>query len=243
MAMEEGKNIHRYPWTEPPAGRPEVIVTADGSTSLYLSGWDETYHSRHGAEQESMHVFIEAGLRHLGQRELSILEIGFGTGLNALLTMEDAARRGLQVKYTALEPYPLEAGIWGQLGWSRDAARREAFAALHEAPWENPWHCGGGMWLHKVQAAIQDWQGGGPFDLVYFDAFGPRVQPEMWEAPVFRRLSQWMKPGGILVTYCAKGQVRRDLCACGWSVERLKGPPGKREMMRATWPGPGREAS
>jgi tRNA U34 5-methylaminomethyl-2-thiouridine-forming methyltransferase MnmC len=216
----------------------QLIQTADGSHSLYRADIDETYHSRHGALQESRYVFIEKGLHHVIQRQtqLSILEVGFGTGLNAWLTWKEARAHGLAIHYTGLEPNVLSADILHQFAfndWTEE--ERAMFQSLHAAGWDEVVPMDEVMLLEKRQEKVQQLDPDPErFDLVYYDAFGPRAQQEMWHDAVFRRLYATMMPGGILVTYCAKGQVRRDLEAIGFAVERLEGPPGKREMLRAT---------
>jgi tRNA U34 5-methylaminomethyl-2-thiouridine-forming methyltransferase MnmC len=216
----------------------QLIQTADGSHSLYRADIDETYHSRHGALKESKYVFIEKGLHHVMQRQtqLSILEVGFGTGLNAWLTWKEALAHGLAIHYTGLEPNVLSADILDQFAfndWTEE--ERGMFQSLHTAGWDEVVPMDEVMLLEKRQEKVQQLEPDPErFDLVYYDAFGPRAQQEMWHDAVFRRLYATMMPGGILVTYCAKGQVRRDLEAIGFAVERLEGPPGKREMLRAT---------
>lgn len=218
-----------------------LVETADGSHSLYVPALDEQYHSRHGALQESRHVFIDMGLRAAasGGEPLRILEIGFGTGLNALLSM---AWGGGELRYAAVEAYPLGVEEAGVLNYARllegemeDAAA--CFGWLHGADWGSwqEWP-GGGFSLLKMEARIEDFELEGAADLVYFDAFAPDKQPELWTEAVFGKMRDLMAPGGILVTYCAKGAVRRALQAVGFEVERLPGPPGKREMLRARKP-------
>lgn len=211
----------------------ELITTADGSTSLYLPQIDETYHSRHGAIQESMHVFIRMGLQHvapnIGQRVVRILEVGFGTGLNALLT---AQVNGVSVHYTGIDTVPLPEAVYRRLSF--DGLDNKLLLAMHETEWDTPYNISAHFVLHKMLGRVQDIDLPASLDLVYYDAFGPRAQGEMWELPVFERLAAVLVPGGVLVTYCAKGQVRRDLQTAGFDIERLTGPPGKREMLRAT---------
>ncbi|MFN8775178.1 MAG: tRNA (5-methylaminomethyl-2-thiouridine)(34)-methyltransferase MnmD [Flavobacteriales bacterium] len=214
----------------------EFLSTADGSTTLYVPDLDETYHSRHGAVQESRHVFIEAGLRAVRASRPAILEVGLGTGLNALLTASEAALLGLTADYTALEAFPLAADIWTQLTFP-GAGEASTLALIHEAPWEARVEIFPGFILHKVLSTIEDYQPPAEgLDLIYYDAFGPRVQPDMWTVPIFRKLFEAARPGAIWVSYCSKGQVRRDLEEAGWAAERLPGPPGKREMLRAKKP-------
>jgi tRNA U34 5-methylaminomethyl-2-thiouridine-forming methyltransferase MnmC len=215
----------------------ELITTADGSHSLYVTELDETYHSRHGAVQESMHVFIEMGLRFkaLTQTKTAILEVGFGTGLNALLTAKEAIGNGHQIDYTTLETFPLNQPLVDQLNYAQsDEKLQLLFRDIHGATWNEAVVINENFRLEKVQQPLQQFRAVNQFDLVYYDAFGPPRQPEMWEQAIFNLLFVMLKPAGILVTYCAKGQVRRNMLAAGFEVERLQGPPGKREMLRAT---------
>lgn len=258
--------------------------TADGSATLYVPELDEHYHSVKGAFTESQHIFIDMGLKACADPNPHLLEVGFGTGLNALLTLLEAERSGRTVHYTGLELYPLPWETVGRLGYvsflsdghfATDArvssdeptavnGKQVAqwFEALHAAPWEEEVEITPHFTLHKVQtdftnAAPSTINGASPgfaaqpvhpspftthrYSLVYFDAFAPEKQPEMWTQELFDRLHVSMKEGGVLTTYCAKGAVRRMLQAAGFVVERLPGPPGgKREILRgkASPPGP-----
>ncbi|MGI4759310.1 MAG: tRNA (5-methylaminomethyl-2-thiouridine)(34)-methyltransferase MnmD [Janthinobacterium lividum] len=227
----------------------EVRTTADGSPTLYVPALDEHYHSHHGARQESAHVFIEAGLRpmlaaRLGQPDvgpLHLLEVGLGTGLNALLTLEvvRAADRGIW--YDGYETYPLPPEAIAALTpqWEAEPALRRAFTKLHAFPWHDndSYGFGSGFWLRKIQAPIQSANlPTNYYDLIYFDAFAPEKQPELWTEDVFAKLYVAAAPGAVLVSYCAQGQFRRNLRAAGWLTEKLPGPPGKREMTRARKP-------
>ena len=216
----------------------KIITTSDGSRSLYLPEWDETYHSRHGAVQEAYHVFIRMGLDRFEDRAgLSILEIGFGTGLNAFITLLEAARRNLAIHYHGLEAYPVEQEVIGELDYPASLGVQELaplFRRLHESPWEAETEITPAFHLFKQKVLFSEFRSSGGFDLVYFDAFGPRVQPELWTPAIFGNMHEALRPGGILVTYSAKGSVRRAMQEVGFSVERLPGPPGKREMLRAT---------
>jgi tRNA U34 5-methylaminomethyl-2-thiouridine-forming methyltransferase MnmC len=215
----------------------ELFTTNDGSDSLYNRYLDETYHSRHGAIQEAKVVFIEAGLKHLLNRStIRILEVGFGTGLNAWLSCLEVYQRQVLVDYTGIEAFPLESAMINALNYSSQIKHPKAlefWQSIHRVPWEKSVSIYPKFTLKKVRNRVQEFQDENGFDAVFFDAFAPRVQPEMWEFHVFEKLAQLMNSGGILVTYSAKGSVRRDLIALGYSVERLPGPPGKREMMRA----------
>ncbi len=220
----------------------EVRTTADGSPTLYVPALDEHYHSRHGAAQESRHVFIEAGLRPLlavglgQQRPLQVLEVGLGTGLNALLTLEAAQAAGASVAYDGYETLPLPPATVAALApqWADEPALAVAFTQLHAAPWKECQLLAPGFWLRKIEAPVQTASlPDSGYDLFYFDAFAPEKQPELWTEAVFATLYAAAAPGAVLVSYCAQGQFRRNLRAAGWLTEKLPGPPGKREMTRA----------
>jgi len=222
----------------------KIISTSDGSFTLYVPDWDETYHSRHGAVQESLHVFIDHGLRACPSDPVRILEMGLGTGLNLLLTALDVWQTVRTVDYVALEAFPClpeEATSMGYpeyldgLGPGSDVLEYW-MKEIHESPWGVPVSIDKRLTLTKVHSSISDWKPEATFDIVYYDAFGPRVQPELWEADVLSKCTGCLSPGGIYVTYCAKGSVRRTLEALGMEVERLPGPPGKREIIRARKP-------
>lgn len=223
-----------------------IEKTDDGSTTLFVPELNEHYHSTKGARTESRHIFIDMGLKASLAPYPHILEIGFGTGLNAWLTLEEAERAGRKVHYTGLELYPLEWQLVEQLGYisehelltvdGKQRPAHELFRQLHASVWEEDVPVTPHFTLRKVKADFNQWGIGRKelFDLVYFDAFAPEKQPEMWSQELFNRLYVLLKDGGILTTYCAKGVVRRMLQAAGFIVERLPGPPGgKREILRA----------
>lgn len=215
-----------------------LVTTADGSQSLFLPALGEHYHSSHGALSESRHVFIAHGLGAAKpvRARLQVLEIGFGSGLNALLTWSDCRRRGVAADYTALEPFPLLAGETARLNhadWLDDGDAHEVFVNMHACAWRTPQSFGDSFTLRKLPDLLQEFCPSQAFDLIYFDAFSPQVQPELWTQGVFAKLFACTNRGGLLVTYCAKGEVRRQLRAAGFAVERLPGSPGKREMTRA----------
>jgi tRNA U34 5-methylaminomethyl-2-thiouridine-forming methyltransferase MnmC len=218
---------------------PSLITTSDGSQSLYRADLDETYHSRHGAVQESMHVFIHQGLDLLknltSRKSMAILEIGFGTGLNALLAAEAAQGTGPDISYTSLEAFPIAEPLWSRLNYAQGPEQEALFQALHRAPWGVLTLVQPRFQLLKLHQTLQEVQlAPGSFDLVFFDAFAPAKQPEMWERPVLEKVTQAMGAQSVFVTYCAKGQLKRDLRDLGLQVETLPGPPGKKEMVRAT---------
>jgi tRNA U34 5-methylaminomethyl-2-thiouridine-forming methyltransferase MnmC len=209
----------------------EAVRTADGSMTLYAPAFGEHYHSIHGALQESQHVFIGAGWQQMPEGPVSVFEMGFGTGLNALLTL--LAAGGRAVRYTAVEAFPLAEDQWRRLNYADLLGGAAAFAALHAAPWGWPVEIRPGFTLHKAACRLEEFEPELPFGLVYYDAFAPGSQPELWTEAALARVAGWMNPGACFVTYCAKGSVRRALLAAGLQAERLPGPPGKREMLRA----------
>ncbi|MDR2791617.1 MAG: tRNA (5-methylaminomethyl-2-thiouridine)(34)-methyltransferase MnmD [Tannerellaceae bacterium] len=211
-----------------------IALTADGSPTLFAPEVGEYYHSLHGAVQESEHVFIRSGLRMCEAPVLRVLEIGFGTGLNTFLTLQDCELRGIRVYYHAVERYPLATSLACSLDYASSVWTEGAvlFEAIHAAPWECPVEITPRFTLHKTvsDAASCPFP---PCDLIYLDAFSPEKQPELWEAGVFSRLAEAAAEGAILVTYCAKGEVRRRMQAAGFDVRRLPGPPGKRHILFA----------
>lgn len=216
----------------------KIIITADGSSTIQLSEWDEQYHSKHGAIQEAKHVFIKMGLTpFFNHRKIALLEIGFGTGLNALLTQQEAESNNLEVVYEAIEAYPVSEEELLHINFSEQLKiSQPIFNKLHQAKWEVKRQLTPHFHLKKRKQFINEIQDLNTFDLIYFDAFGPRVQPELWTALIFLKMFNALKSGGVLVTYSAKGAVRRAMLSVGFTVERLQGPPGKREMLRATKP-------
>lgn len=213
----------------------KIIITGDGSHTLLNEALDETYHSRHGAVQESLHVFIEQGLNYLLKKQnhesISILEVGFGTGLNALLTLSEASKNELSVAYTSLETYPLSQEVWENLNYPDP---HHLLNKLHMAEWQKWTYISSHFKLLKLEKSLQLVElEPEQFDLIYFDAFAPNKQPEMWELPMLDKVVKTLKYGGAFITYCAKGQLKRDLKTLGLIVESLPGPPGKREMVRA----------
>lgn len=214
----------------------EIKQTADGSDTLFNPGMDDTYHSINGAVQESMHVFIEAGLHQVKKQKLRIFEVGFGTGLNALLSWQEAHRLKLQIEYESIEAFPVAPDLISSLNYSElgTGLPNDAFLLLHQAVWNSCVVLEKNIFaLKKIQADFTSFQFTERYDLIFFDAFAPDKQPEMWAEEGFSKIYQALHPGGILVTYCAKGEVRRRLQRAGFRVERLPGPPGKREILRA----------
>jgi tRNA U34 5-methylaminomethyl-2-thiouridine-forming methyltransferase MnmC len=220
----------------------EIITTSDGSHSLLNTALNETYHSVHGAVQESIHIFINNGLEyHLNLhvvQNIKILEVGFGTALNVLLTIGYAQQSLRQIELISLESSPIGLELASQLNYPDLLKMKDAnihFSRLHACPWNERLQVLPNLVIEKQHielenAVLTD----STFDIIYYDAFAPGKQPELWEIPAFRKIISCMKPGGVFVTYCAKGQVKRDLKSLGLIVETLPGPPGKKEMVRAT---------
>lgn len=212
----------------------EIRITGDNSPTLYNAAVGETYHSQYGAVAESKHIFIDSALRAVSGSRLRVLEVGFGTGLNAWLTWEYARSAGVKVEYVSVELYPVEQAVYEQLRYAAVAEEQERFLALHRVEWDEPQRMDECFVLHKHHADFLTLELCGEYDVVYFDAFSPERQGAMWQQVVFERIYAAMRSGGVLTTYCAKGVVRRTLQAVGFCVERLQGPVGgKREILRA----------
>ena len=226
--MQEQQHFHKH-----------LQETGDGSHTLYVPELAESYHSGKGALAESQYVFIEAGLNQLvlDQEPIQILEVGFGTGLNALLTCLAAEKKQVSIDYLGLEPYPL---TWEQVqplnypAFMDEGKAQTVFQDLHQSPFDHWTSITPNFQLYKTQTALGELPSTGCRHLVYFDAFAPSRQPAMWEKRHLQNIASQIPEGGIFVTYSAKGQVRRDLMDCGFAVERMPGPPGKREMLRGT---------
>jgi tRNA U34 5-methylaminomethyl-2-thiouridine-forming methyltransferase MnmC len=212
-----------------------VQTTADGSPTIAIPGMQVTYHSRHGAVQESRHVFIQAGLQPLLKRYdvLRVFEMGFGTGLNVLLTLEQAIVKEQKVFYQAVEKFPLNEDELKGIYYT-SVFTHNFFTALHECNWNESVCLHPFFTLYKSNTSLQQFVAAMPYHLIYYDAFAPTAQPELWTQQIFEQLFGMLKDGGVLVTYCSKGDVKRNMLAAGFKVEKLSGPPGKREMLRAT---------
>ncbi|AFL79881.1 hypothetical protein Aeqsu_0367 [Aequorivita sublithincola DSM 14238] len=216
-----------------------LLKTGDGSYTLHIAEWDEQYHSKHGAIAEALHVFIKEGLHYWVAKnestEIAIMEIGFGTGLNAFLTFLEAEKSNFIINYTGVEAYPLGLDEIQSLNYaSLLNASEEIFLQLHNSTWEENHSISENLRLTKNQQLFSEINAENSFNLIYFDAFGIRVQPELWTEEIFQKMYNSLKPNGVLVTYAANGNARRAMQAVGFTVERLPGPPGKKEMMRAT---------
>lgn len=215
----------------------EIIQTLDGSTTIHLQEWDECYHSKHGAIQEAQHVFIKNGLSLFENQSVSILEIGFGTGLNAFITFLESKKMHQSIDYVGVEGYPVSADEVLSMNYVTELnAENESsiFERMHESDWGEKIVLRDDFYLTKRKQFFDEIDDLEKFDLIYFDAFGYRVQPELWSTAIFKKMYDALKPNGKLVTYAARGVVKRSMVEVGFTVEKLQGPPGKREMFRAS---------
>lgn len=211
----------------------ELKITQDGSHTLFVPELNEHYHSTYGALSESMHVFIQSGLLQFSKKKLRIFEVGFGTGLNAFLTLQQAINRNIKIEYYTIELNPIDLHKAQQFNYTDYLGLEDMFTLLHKSGWNSEIKIHDNFSLYKLQDDIKTFRHQKYYDLIYFDAFGPDIQPELWTIEIFNRLYHRTNPEGILVTYSAKGEVRRNLEDAGYNVERIPGPPGKREMIRA----------
>ncbi|RZK00473.1 MAG: SAM-dependent methyltransferase [Flavobacterium sp.] len=212
----------------------EIIQTEDGSTTIRLPDWDECYHSKHGAIQEAYHVFINNGLSEFKGRAVSVLEIGFGTGLNAFITYLESPKYD-QIDYVGVEAYPISGEEVAMMNYPSELhaeSHQGTFNLMHSSPFDQPVKLSDSFSLTKLQKFFHEIDFTERFDLIYFDAFGYPVQPELWTEEIFKLMYKSLKKSGILVTYAARGIIKRNMQASGFRVEKLAGPPGKREMMR-----------
>ena len=220
----------------------KIVITADGSDTISIPALNVTYHSMHGALQESKHVFIEAGLKSLILAEavqLNIFEVGFGTGLNALLTIIEAEKLQREIHYETVEQFPLDSNEARSLNYCKQLDREDlqpVFEQLHSCDWEKKTNITANFCFKKSRSNLLNFETSETFKLIYFDAFAPNAQPELWTKEIFEKMFAMLEPGGILVTYCSKGDVRRAMQAAGFIVEKLPGPKGKREMIRGAHP-------
>lgn len=216
----------------------KIITTADGSKTIQIEEWDEQYHSKHGAIQEANHVFIKHGLYEVAKElnKISILEIGFGTGLNAFITYLEAEKLKVNINYVGVEAYPISSEELSALNYADLLSKKNdsVFKKLHQVSWEAEHIINKNFSLTIRKQFFEDIKDIEKYNLIYFDAFGARVQPELWTETIFKIMYNALKPKGVLVTYSAKGSVRRAMQSVGFTVERLEGPPGKREMLRGT---------
>lgn len=212
----------------------KIIQTLDGSTTIQLVDWDECYHSKNGAVQEAQHVFIQNGLSLLEKETIAVLEIGFGTGLNAFITFLEAQKRNLKIDYVGVEAYPLspeEVLSMNYVEALKVPQYDAVFKAMHQCSWETKHQISSNFFLTKKKQLFQEINFINRFDIIYFDAFGYQVQPELWSTEIFRNMYKALKEKGILVTYAARGVVKRSMQEVGFTVKKVPGPPGKREMM------------
>lgn len=214
----------------------EIILSEDGSPTIYVEELDEHYHSVFGARSESEHIFINAGLNYFDNKnieQLNILEIGLGTGLNAYLSAQNINSFG-EINYYAIEKYPLKKKEWKKLGYiSPEDKHPQAFYKIHESDWETWTELIEGFNFYKTKTDLRKFIPPPGIDLVYFDAFAPEVQPELWSKQIFSGLYKVMQKGAVLVSYSVKGMVKQNLRDSGFIIEKLKGPRGKRHMLRA----------
>lgn len=223
--MESENNLHPT----------RIIITDDGSNSLFSEKFRENYHSGFGAITESRHIFINNGLKRVSVDKISILEVGFGTGLNCLLTFLEFSNSFREVRYDTIEPYPINPYLLYKLNYPSllmgDA--KELYNSIISSTWDVEVSINSCCKLRKINQKIQDFDFSNSYQLVYFDAFSPDIQPEMWSEDNFKKISDAMLPQGILVTYSCKGTVKRALKAVGFVIKKLPGPPGKREILLA----------
>lgn len=211
----------------------EIKLTNDGSTTIFVPKLNEHYHSIHGAVNESLHVFIKSGIEYLDKPKQKILEIGFGTGLNAFLSCLHAQSEGLKLIYHSIEKYPVNDVHIQELNFFNSTHEKELFENLHKAHWNKSFHMNNHFELLKIEGDVKSFSFEGEYDLIFFDAFAPEKQPKMWTEEVLTKMYNNLSLEGVLVTYCAKGVIRRRLQSIGFEVSRIPGPPGKREMLRA----------
>lgn len=213
----------------------EIIITSDGSTSIHLPEWKESYHSKHGAIQEAQHVFIKNGLSFCKGQSVSVLEIGFGTGLNAFITFLESQKNNQNIDYVGIEGFPISSEEVIQMNYVNQLNAddfKEKFKKIHTSKWEENVTISEHFRLIKRKQLFNEINDKNQFDIIYFDAFGYRVQPELWSVEIFSKMYEALKEGGILVTYACRGPIKNAMKEAGFQIEKLAGPPGKREMLR-----------
>ncbi len=213
----------------------KIVKTADGSYTLFSSEFNEHYHSTYGALNESMHVYIKNGLKYCKKNTLNIFELGFGTGLNAILTYIESIKSNLTIRYNAIELYPVKPEIISKLDYNKLFLKDElsVFFKMHNSPWDTDIELSKNFILKKIEIAFEELIFNEKYDLIYFDAFAPDTQPNLWSKENFLKLFNSLNPNGILTTYSSKGIVKRNLRDAGFIVSRLPGPNGKRHVIRA----------
>lgn len=220
--------------------KKELIPTNDGSFTIHLPEWNESYHSKHGAIQEAYHVFIQNGLDFFSDKDkISILEIGFGTGLNAFITLLESKKRNQTIRYTGVEAFPVDGEIYEKLNYPEllnTSEHKDLFIDLHRSEWGKQQEITPTFSLEKIQMKFEEITFENRFDLIYFDAFGFRVQPELWSLDIFGSMFKALKNKGILTTYACRSIITRNLKESGFQVKKVPGPIGKREMTLAFKP-------
>lgn len=215
----------------------KILGTDDGSVTIFSEKFQATYHSTKGAITESQVVFIEAGLQYRIQQKnapVKIFEMGFGTGLNAWLSFLFSETNQTRILYHTIEAFPLDPAIWSALEYSNESAQNQVYRHIHEAAWDKEVILSPFFTLHKTFNKLEDFYTAEQYDIIFYDAFAPRTQPDLWSDPIVKKMADMLLPGGILNTYCAQGEFKRCLLRNGFSLETLPGPPGKREIIRAT---------
>ncbi len=213
----------------------EIILTEDGSSSIFIPEMDETYHSTHGSIQEAKHVFLKNGIQRVNEKEITIFEVGFGTGLNALISLIHSSAKQ-KINYHSIEAFPVEKELIQQINYCSILGEEYQvdFEKIHAVEWGREQEIKPSFSLLKIHEKLQDYSlTENIYDIIFFDAFGPRAQAEMWSKPILKKMYKGLKKDAFLTTYCAQGQFKRDLKAVGFKVEAIPGPPGKREMTLA----------
>lgn len=216
--------------------KKEILITQDGSTTIHIPEWDESYHSKHGAIQEAYHVFIKNGFNLFEKEELAILEIGFGTGLNAFITFLESEKKQFKIDYVGVEAYPILETEMEQMNYVSELNvpnKQAIFNTFHSISWEEKNVISNVFSLTKRKQFFQDIDDENTFDLIYFDAFGFRLQPELWSVEIFKIMYKALKSKGVLVTYACRTSIKNAMIEAGFTIEKLPGAPGKREMLRA----------
>lgn len=218
--------------------KAELIKTKDGSHSLFVPELNEIYHSTNGAIQESNHIFIDTALKQIDKKEISIFEVGFGTGLNALLTLDFGNKNNISINYYTIEKFPVNPKILNQLNYVEliNQQLERDFIRMHQVDWNATFEINPNFILTKYKKDLLDFTPEFNYDIIYFDAFAPDIHPLLWSRNIFQTLFDHLNPGGVFTTYSAKGEVKRNLQAVGFDVKRIPGPPGKREITRAIKP-------
>jgi tRNA U34 5-methylaminomethyl-2-thiouridine-forming methyltransferase MnmC len=228
--------VYRVPFIVYQKNMEKLRITDDGSATLYSPEFNQYYHSVRGAKSETQRVYIELGLwaKMSEKSEINILEIGFGTGLNALMTALEVQKNNIKVHYASLEPYPISVEESQLLNYETEFDTN-LLTKIHEAKWEEVVEITPNFQLQKIKNTIQKFESNNRFDVVYFDAFAPSSQPELWTEEIFTKISSMMQKGGFLTTYCSKTVIRRALESAGFKVEKHVGMWGKREVVRAVY--------